>query len=120
MTRLTSTLHPFTWTQEAEAAFARLKGLFTTVPILCQPDPAWQFVVEVDAEDSSSWSWCWLSRSGTTGWRGRLYLFWSGLTMKTWPISGGGQVSQLPVSKLGPVPGPVLVHLDLLAGFKER
>lgn len=31
---LTSTLRPFSWTKEAEAAFARLKVLFTTPPIL--------------------------------------------------------------------------------------
>lgn len=49
LTKLTSTPRPFTWTKDTEAAFARLKGLFTTAPVLCHPDPAQQFVVEMDA-----------------------------------------------------------------------
>lgn len=61
-TALTSTLRLFTWTQEAQAAFARLKVLFTTVPILSHPDPALSFTVEVNASESgvgavlSQWS----------------------------------------------------------------
>ncbi|XP_036379838.1 vascular endothelial growth factor receptor kdr-like [Megalops cyprinoides] len=34
-----------------EAAFCNLKGRFTSAPILTQPDPAHQFIVEVDASD---------------------------------------------------------------------
>lgn len=49
--RLTSTLRPFSLTEEAEAAFSHLKVLLTTAPVLSHPDPAW-FVVEVDASDS--------------------------------------------------------------------
>lgn len=49
---LTSTLWSFAWTEEAEAAFSRLKVLFTTTPVLSHPDPAHQFVVEVDASDT--------------------------------------------------------------------
>uniref|UniRef100_A0AAQ6IR55 Gypsy retrotransposon integrase-like protein 1 n=1 Tax=Anabas testudineus TaxID=64144 RepID=A0AAQ6IR55_ANATE len=48
---LTSTKTRFTWTPEAQKAFERLKGKFTTAPILIIPDPAHQFVVEVDASD---------------------------------------------------------------------
>uniref|UniRef100_A0A674P365 Gypsy retrotransposon integrase-like protein 1 n=1 Tax=Takifugu rubripes TaxID=31033 RepID=A0A674P365_TAKRU len=51
LTRLTSTLLSFRWTPEAEAAFNRLKVLFSSSPILTHPDPSRQFVVEVDASD---------------------------------------------------------------------
>uniref|UniRef100_A0A674MFK3 Gypsy retrotransposon integrase-like protein 1 n=1 Tax=Takifugu rubripes TaxID=31033 RepID=A0A674MFK3_TAKRU len=51
LTRLTSTLLSFRWTPEAETAFNRLKGLFSSSPILTHPDPNRQFVVEVDASD---------------------------------------------------------------------
>lgn len=39
---------PFRWSAEAEAASQELKRRFTTAPILTLPDPARQFVVEVD------------------------------------------------------------------------
>lgn len=52
LTRLTSTLRPFAWTEEAEGAFARLKVLFTSATVLCHPDPSQQVVVEVDASDT--------------------------------------------------------------------
>lgn len=48
LTKLTS----FAWTEEAEAAFTRLKVLFTSAPVLSHPDPSRQFVVEVDALDT--------------------------------------------------------------------
>ena len=32
--------------------FLRLKKLFSSAPVLCHPDPAIQFVVEVDASNS--------------------------------------------------------------------
>ena len=51
LTALTSTLHPFSWSPEAEAAFLALKERFTTAPVLCLPDPDRQFIVEVDASD---------------------------------------------------------------------
>lgn len=51
LTKLTSAKHPFQWTAEAEKAFGKLKGLFTTAPVLVQPDPSKQFIVEVDASD---------------------------------------------------------------------
>ncbi|KAK3545292.1 hypothetical protein QTP70_003325 [Hemibagrus guttatus] len=41
-----------TWTDQARAAFQRLKDSFTTAPILCHPDPDKPFVVEVDASSS--------------------------------------------------------------------
>ncbi|KAK3511977.1 hypothetical protein QTP70_027656 [Hemibagrus guttatus] len=40
------------WTDQARAAFQRLKDCFTTAPILCHPDPDRPFVVEVDASSS--------------------------------------------------------------------
>ncbi|KAI3361705.1 hypothetical protein L3Q82_002064 [Scortum barcoo] len=51
LTALTSPSCPFVWSEEAEKAFNRLRTLFTTAPVLVQPDPAQQFVVEVDASD---------------------------------------------------------------------
>lgn len=41
-----------TITPEAEQAFSHLKNLFTSAPVLVQPDPSLQFVVEVDACDT--------------------------------------------------------------------
>ncbi|KAM6963003.1 olfactomedin-like protein 2B [Aplochiton taeniatus] len=44
LTRLTSLSILFAWTPEAEEAFFRLKRLFTSAPILIQPDPSLQFI----------------------------------------------------------------------------
>jgi len=52
LTRLTSVNIKFFWTPEANKAFLRLKALFTSAPILIQPDPDKQFIVEVDASDT--------------------------------------------------------------------
>uniref|UniRef100_A0A3B3IPI7 Gypsy retrotransposon integrase-like protein 1 n=1 Tax=Oryzias latipes TaxID=8090 RepID=A0A3B3IPI7_ORYLA len=52
LTRLTSTTHPFAWSSEAQQAFDKLKDLFVSAPILIQPDPSRQFIVEVDASDT--------------------------------------------------------------------
>ncbi|KAF7653736.1 hypothetical protein LDENG_00079040 [Lucifuga dentata] len=41
----------FKWTPGAEQAFQELKHHFTSAPILIQPDPDRQFIVEVDASD---------------------------------------------------------------------
>ena len=41
----------FHWNDEAEAAFRRLKSLFTSAPILAHADPARPFVVETDGSD---------------------------------------------------------------------
>lgn len=37
---------------EADAAFSRLKEMFSSAPVLMHPDSSSQFVVEVDASDS--------------------------------------------------------------------
>ncbi|KAI3367249.1 hypothetical protein L3Q82_008301 [Scortum barcoo] len=58
LTALTSPSRPFVWSEEAEKAFNRLRTLFTTAPVLVQPDPAQQFVVEVDASDIGSEQSC--------------------------------------------------------------
>lgn len=42
---------PFSWSPEADTAFRMLKERFTSIPILWIPDPALQFVVEVDKLD---------------------------------------------------------------------
>lgn len=39
---------PFEWSPEAKATFQALKEHFTSAPMLQMPDPALQFVVEVD------------------------------------------------------------------------
>ncbi|XP_061644606.1 uncharacterized protein LOC133485210 [Phyllopteryx taeniolatus] len=52
LTSLTSTSSPFHWTPVASQAFERLQELFTSSPILRQPDPSLQFVVDVDASDT--------------------------------------------------------------------
>lgn len=43
---------PSTWSPGADAAFKKLKVLFTNAPVLQHPDLARQFVVEVDTSDS--------------------------------------------------------------------
>ncbi|KAK3545946.1 hypothetical protein QTP70_016964 [Hemibagrus guttatus] len=40
------------WSDQAQAAFVKLKDSFTTAPILLHPDPDLPFVVEVDASSS--------------------------------------------------------------------
>lgn len=49
--RLTSLKTSFIWTPNTDKAFSKLKDLFTSPPVLTQPDPRAQFVVEVDASD---------------------------------------------------------------------
>ena len=51
LTALTSTSVQFVWSPAAERAFQDLKRRFTSAPILTQPDPNRQFIVEVDASD---------------------------------------------------------------------
>lgn len=53
LTKLTSTLRPFAWTGEAEAAFTRLKVLFTTAPVLSHPDPVYH-----GGRHARHWGWC--------------------------------------------------------------
>ncbi len=51
LTSLNSSKTRFSWSGAAQDAFDRLKGLFTSAPILITPDPEKQFIVEVDAPD---------------------------------------------------------------------
>ena len=51
LTALTSTAVKFIWSSAAEGAFRVLKQRFTSAPILIQPNPGRQFIVEVDASD---------------------------------------------------------------------
>ncbi len=51
LTTLTSSKTRFSWSGAAQDAFERLKGLFTSAPILITPDPERQFIVEVDASE---------------------------------------------------------------------
>lgn len=39
------------WTPECQQNFAKLKGLFTTDPVLSRPDKNQKFIVQVDASD---------------------------------------------------------------------
>ncbi len=48
---LTSSKTRFDWSGAAQDVFDRLKGLFTSAPILITPDPEKQFIVEVAAFD---------------------------------------------------------------------
>uniref|UniRef100_A0A8D0CUG7 Gypsy retrotransposon integrase-like protein 1 n=1 Tax=Sander lucioperca TaxID=283035 RepID=A0A8D0CUG7_SANLU len=52
LTALTSISLPFEWNEGADSAFKELKHRFASAPILMQPDPDRQFVVEVDASDT--------------------------------------------------------------------
>ncbi|KAJ8333220.1 hypothetical protein SKAU_G00421160 [Synaphobranchus kaupii] len=52
LTKLTSIAFPFCWNSEAQQAFELLKVRFSSAPILCHPDTARQFTVEVDASDT--------------------------------------------------------------------
>uniref|UniRef100_A0A8C6KJR4 Gypsy retrotransposon integrase-like protein 1 n=1 Tax=Nothobranchius furzeri TaxID=105023 RepID=A0A8C6KJR4_NOTFU len=54
LTALTSTKSKFEWTLEASHAFTALKNLFASAPILIQPDPQKQFILEVDASDTGA------------------------------------------------------------------
>lgn len=51
LTALTSSSVKFSWSTKAEEAFLNLKQRFTSAPILIQPDPDLQFIVEVDASE---------------------------------------------------------------------
>lgn len=46
---LTSSKIPFRWSEAAGEAFQHLKFQFSSAPKLLAPDPARQFIVEVDA-----------------------------------------------------------------------
>ncbi|KAI2661149.1 Transposon Tf2-6 polyprotein [Labeo rohita] len=48
-TSLTSTRRQFCWSEQAQEAFDKLKSHFVSAPILKNPNPSRQFVVEVDA-----------------------------------------------------------------------
>uniref|UniRef100_A0A8C6PAB7 Gypsy retrotransposon integrase-like protein 1 n=3 Tax=Nothobranchius TaxID=28779 RepID=A0A8C6PAB7_NOTFU len=50
--KLTSAQVRFVWDVGANRAFTELKRRFSTAPILTQPDPSKQFIVEVDASES--------------------------------------------------------------------
>lgn len=52
LSRLTSVKVSFSWSDAANGAFKQLKDRFVNAPVLIQPDPAQQFVVEVDTSDS--------------------------------------------------------------------
>ncbi|XP_073470462.1 uncharacterized protein [Aquarana catesbeiana] len=51
ITQLNKLRTTFTWTSEAQTAFEKLKGLFTSAPILKHPDPALSYVLEVDSSE---------------------------------------------------------------------
>lgn len=53
LTQLTSSVHKFIWSSEVEDVFQEFKRLFSSAPILSHPEPLRQFIVEVDASDTS-------------------------------------------------------------------
>jgi len=52
LTILNSNSIPFRWTPEADITLGELKLQFSSAPVLIQPDPTSQFIVEVDASDT--------------------------------------------------------------------
>ncbi len=52
LTQLISSKHPFQWSPKVDAAFRKLKDMFTNAPVLIYPDSSLQFVVEMDASDT--------------------------------------------------------------------
>lgn len=58
LTQLTSIASLFARTPKADTAFKRLNQLFTSAPVLIHPDPALQFVVEVDGSNSVLFQRC--------------------------------------------------------------
>ena len=53
ITKLTHHGNRFVWSQEAQEAFSKLKSTFTSAPVLCHPDPALPFILEVDASETA-------------------------------------------------------------------
>lgn len=53
ITQLTKKQNRFQWTEVAQAAFDKLKRLFTSAPVLKHPDPALPYILEVDASESA-------------------------------------------------------------------
>ncbi len=51
LTNLTSTRQRFCWSEQALEAFEKLKSRFVSAPILKNPDPSRQYIVEVDASE---------------------------------------------------------------------
>lgn len=43
----------FAWTPKTQEAFEKLKNLFTSAPILKHSDPAFPYVLEVDASENA-------------------------------------------------------------------
>ncbi|KAL0172527.1 hypothetical protein M9458_032838, partial [Cirrhinus mrigala] len=58
LTSLTSTQRRFCWSEQAQEAFDKLKSRFVSAPILKNPDPSRQFVVEVDASEVGVGQFC--------------------------------------------------------------
>ncbi len=57
LTNLTSTRRRFCWSEQALEAFEKLKSRFVSAPILINPDPSRQFIVEVECVGGGSWSY---------------------------------------------------------------
>lgn len=53
ITQLTRQQSRFQWSSETQEAFDKLKNLFTSAPVLLHPDPAFPYVLEVDASESA-------------------------------------------------------------------
>uniref|UniRef100_A0A8C5PKT4 Gypsy retrotransposon integrase-like protein 1 n=1 Tax=Leptobrachium leishanense TaxID=445787 RepID=A0A8C5PKT4_9ANUR len=51
LTRLTKQDVTFSWTEDAQKAFHKLKNMFTQAPILTLPDPTYPYIIEVDASE---------------------------------------------------------------------
>lgn len=103
LTKLTFLSVPFVLSPAAEEAFMELQQRFSSALVLVQPDPARQFVVEVDASDigvGAVLSQRPAERNYDAGnhellavklalgewryWRGRTHLLWYGLIIGIW------------------------------------
>uniref|UniRef100_A0A8C5M421 Gypsy retrotransposon integrase-like protein 1 n=1 Tax=Leptobrachium leishanense TaxID=445787 RepID=A0A8C5M421_9ANUR len=54
LTRLTKNHEKFRWAEDTQKAFLKLKDLFTSAPILEQPDPNHPYFLEVDASENAT------------------------------------------------------------------
>ena len=73
LTELTKKNEPFEWTEKRQQAFEKLKEIFTTTPVLIQPNPEAPYRVITDASDYATGA-CLLQPDQDNAWRPVSYL----------------------------------------------